>query len=97
LGRPVAGVSARAALLVRIGGDVTTRDRAVAQIDVGDLRGLMLHARPGRSDSEVIASWRAQAKANQKTTEAEADARKRQMLSIPEDGAGCHVFTPPRP
>jgi len=74
LRRPVAHDAARAALMARVGSDTDTLSWANGLIDAGTEWRLALHARPGILDAEVVAAWRAQAKADHAAAEAEAKA-----------------------
>ncbi len=98
LRRPVARQAARDALLVRIGSDSETSAWVAAQLDADDLRRLAVHARSGRADSDIISSWRSEARAEREAAEAEIRARdraKRTSLEIADEGdEGGHIFAP---
>ena len=98
LKRPAAHDAARAALLSRIGGDAVTLGWATGLVDGGASWRLALHARPGISDAEVVAAWRADAMADKAAAEAEAAAALRASIAAAnaaEDGVGGEVGSRP--
>lgn len=98
LRRPVAREAAREALLARVGGDVETLAWVAAHVDASDLLRLAVHARSGRSDAEVIASWRSEARSDREAKEAEIRARDKAhgpSETAEEGDEGGHVFAPP--
>ena len=64
LKRPVAHDAARAALMARVGSDGDTLAWVARLVDVGAEWRLALHARPGFSNANIVAAWRAEAKAD---------------------------------
>jgi hypothetical protein len=100
LRRPAAHEAARAALLARIGDDSDTLAWAAGLVDGGASWRLALAARPGIPDAEVVAAWRAEAKADKAAAEAEAKAALRATISDAnraEEDDGGHLFTPAGP
>lgn len=91
LKRPSAAGSARDALMARLSGDPITREWAAARLNEDDMRRLALHVRPGRSDVDVVAAWRAEATAERAASEAEVAAAMRATTgaanAVAQDGS----------
>lgn len=72
LRRPAAHDAARAVLMARVDSDPDTLSWAAGLVDAGSEWRLALYARSGTSDADVVAAWRAEARADKEAAEAEA-------------------------
>lgn len=99
LRRPAARDAARAALMARLGSDLDTLNWTAGLVDSDSQWRLALHARPGISDADVVAAWRAEARADRAAAEAEAAAALRTSIgaaNAAEDAAdGGFAFRAP--
>lgn len=93
LKRPIARDAARAALMARIGNESDTLSWAAGLVDVGAEWRLALHARSGASDADVVAAWRAEARADKAAAEAALKARisdANEVDDVDDDGVGVN-------